>query len=224
MLSGDDTFDAPGVPALPLLGTERRRRVERRGDALRTRVRLRGRERLRRPDAGRPACRRTSWRSRRRSRRARRPTARKSRPPTSASRRRRLGHPGRAAVGARVLEPQRREGVPVHPRRGHRVRQDHPERRLLRGHGRAAGDPGRPRAGSARGPFRHARRVHERADLQAACWIRTTRSVVDAVGALERGRRRLQQPGVDPPTRQRRDDGDRSADHRGPGQRTTRER
>ena len=37
VLSGDDTFDAPGVAALPRTRRERRRRLERRGDALRVR-------------------------------------------------------------------------------------------------------------------------------------------------------------------------------------------
>ena len=45
------------------------------------------------------------------------------------------GDSRRAAVGARALEPQRRARAPVHPDRGHRLRPDDQQRRVLRRHG-----------------------------------------------------------------------------------------
>ena len=122
------------VPDVHVLGCERLRALERRGDAVRLRGRRPERERLRRLPGGERcvrALRRGAADDRvgQEARRNRCPLHRLRVSGTAD------GDSRRAAVGARALEPQRRARAPVHPHRGHRLRPAHAERRLLRRHG-----------------------------------------------------------------------------------------
>ena len=140
VLSGDDTFSAPASQLYLYTARRRRRGLER------------------------PAARCG------RSARQRRPSTttatldRAERAPASSSRCRAPIAVG-DQTGARELV-EREQRLPVHPRRGHRLRPDRPERRLLRRHRRAAGARRtRPRPAPPR-PGGHHRPVPERAHLQ----------------------------------------------------------
>ena len=123
LLSGDDTFTAP-CPSSTCTRRERGRRLERQRRALRLQV-------------GQPVV--------------------NDYGDLDPDQHERPVHPGSAAIargdqtGARELV-EREQRLPVHPDRGPRVRQEPAERRLLRRHGRAAGDPRPGPARLTRGP------------------------------------------------------------------------
>ena len=203
------------VPDVHVLGGKRLGTLERRGDAVRVRRRRPEHQRLRRLPG------------RQRRVRALRRRAADDRVGQEAGRHRRPldrlrvsgtadGDSRRAAVGARALESQRRAGAAVHPDRGHRLRPERSQHRLLRRQRRASGDPGRRRAAAPRA-VRNARALSERAPLQDGARPGQPARRREPLGAVRLGCARVRQPERDPQPGQRRDDCEQRPDPGGSG-------